>query len=153
MPSIYWEDFVAGSVTDYGPRRVTREEIIDFALQFDPQPMHLDEEAARSSMLGGLCASGWHMCGLAMRMIVDGILRDSASMGAPGVDEVRWVKPLRPGDDITLRTTVLDTRVSRSRPEMGLINFRFELIDRHEATIMTMASSLMMGRRPTDAVA
>ena len=151
MPSTYWENFVAGRVIDSGPRRVTREEIVDFARQFDPQPMHLDEEAARESMLGGLCASGWHMCGLAMRMIVDGVLRDSASMGAPGVDEVRWLKPLRPDDEITLRTTVLETRESRSRPTMGLIGFRFELLDQHGATIMTMSSSLMMGRRPTDA--
>jgi acyl dehydratase len=111
----YWEDFTAGSVTDYGPRLVTREEIIAFAAEFDPQPMHLDEDAARLSMLGGLAASGWHSCCLLMRMMTDGFLLDSSSMGAPGVDEVRWLKPVRPGDRLTLRVQVMETRASKSR--------------------------------------
>ena len=101
MPKFYFEDFSAGWTAEYGPRRVTREEIVGFAAQFDPQPMHLDEEAARHTMLGGLAASGWHTCCIMMRMIADGLLLDAASMGAPGIDEVKWLKPVRPGDELT----------------------------------------------------
>src|SRR5690348_5839361 len=114
MAKLYFEDFKPGSVTEYGPRLVTREEIVAFAAEFDPQPMHLDEEAARSSMLGGLAASGWHTCCLLMRMAADGFILNSASMGAPGVDEVKWLRPLRPGTRVTLRVNVLESRVSNS---------------------------------------
>jgi acyl dehydratase len=153
MSKLFWEDFTKGSVAEYGPRLVTRDEIVAFATEFDPQPIHLDEEAARASMLGGLAASGWHMCAIAMRMMADGFLLNSASMGAPGVDEVRWLKPLRPGDSVTLRTVVLDARVSRSRPEMGLVSFLFELVNQHGSVIMSMRSSLMQGRRTAGAAA
>ena len=147
MPKLFWEDFTKGSVIETGPRPVTRDEIVAFAEEFDPQPIHLDEEAGRASMLGGLSASGWHICAIAMRMMVDGFLGNSSSRGAPGVDEVRWHTPLRPGYSVTLRTTVLDTRVSRSRPDMGFVNFRFELVNQNGTVVMTMSSSLMMGRR------
>jgi acyl dehydratase len=147
MSKLYWEDFAKGAVIECGPRTVTRDEIVAFAREFDPQPIHLDEKAGRASMLGGLSASGWHMCAIAMRMMADGFLLNSASMGAPGVDEVRWLTPLRPGDSITLRAIVVDTRLSRSRPEMGFVAFRFELVNQHGATVMTMTSSLMLGRR------
>ena len=147
MSKLFFENFAKGDVTEYGPRTVTRDEIVAFAAEFDPQPIHLDEEAARASMLGGLSASGWHMCAIAMRMIADGFLLNSSSMGAPGVDEVRWLTPLRPGDRITLRAIVLDTRVSRSRPELGFVTFRFELVNQHGTTVMTMSASLMLGRR------
>ena len=123
MAKRFFEDFKPGSVIEYGPRLVTREEIIAFAQQFDPQPMHLDDEAARASMLGGLCASGWHSCALAMRLIADGILHDADAMGSPGIDEVRWIVPLRPNDRITLRATVLSARTSRSRPQIGFVDF------------------------------
>ena len=116
MPKFYFEDFAPGWTAEYGPRRVTREEMIGFAAQYDPQPMHLDEEAARHTMLGGLAASGWHTCSVMMRMISDGFLLDSASMGAPGIDEVKWLKPLRPGDTLTARMTVQWSRTSRSKP-------------------------------------
>lgn len=96
MPKYYWEDFVPDSVEEFGPRTVTREEIVDFAAQFDPQPMHLDEEAARETMLGGLGASGWHTCAMLMRMLCDGFLLETASQGSPGVEEVRWMQPVRP---------------------------------------------------------
>jgi acyl dehydratase len=153
MPRRYFEDYRKGSVADYGPRLVTREEIIGFAAEFDPQPMHLDEEAGRASMLGGLAASGWHTCGLAMRMLADGPLRDSSAMGSPGVEEVRWLRPLRPDDRITLRTTVTGTRVSASRPQVGFVAFAFELINHHGATMMTMSLTLMLGRRDAGAPA
>jgi acyl dehydratase len=153
MAKLSWEDFAAGNVAEYGPRQVTLAEMIAFATEFDPQPIHLDEEAARASMLGGLSASGWHTCSLAMRMIADGILHNAMSMGAPGVDEVRWIVPLRPDESITLRATVLDTRVSRSRPDMGFVKFRFDLINQGGTTIMTMTSSIMLGRRTAGAAA
>src|SRR4051812_34907398 len=103
---LHWEDFVTGAVAIYGPRLGTREEILAFAAEFDPQPMHLDEAAASATLLGGLGGSGWHMCSLMMRMIADGFVLNSTSMGAPGVDEVNWLRPLRPGVHLRLRATV-----------------------------------------------
>ena len=147
MANLYFEDFKTGAVATYGPRLVTREEIIAFAAEYDPQPMHLDEEAGRASLLGGLAASGWHGCCLMMRMMNDGFVLNSSSMGAPGVDEVRWLAPLYPGANITLRTTVLDTRVSSSRPERGFVKMTLELLDEHGKPIMTLTSSLIMGVR------
>jgi len=149
LPKYYFEDFVPDSVEEFGPRAVTREEIVDFAAQFDPQPMHLDDEAARATMLGGLAASGWHTCGILMRMICDGFLLDSASLGAPGVDEVRWLKPVRPGDSLTFRRKVLEKRVSNSRPSMGFVKFAFSLINQHGDTMITMVVPVMIGRRDT----
>ena len=144
---LHWEDFQPGAVAVYGPRLVTREEIVAFAAEFDPQPMHLDEAAASATMLGGLAASGWHSCCLIMRMIADGFILDSSSMGGPGVDEVRWLAPLRPGTRVHVRSTVLDTRASESRPDMGLVKFLFEVLDEADATLTTLNTTLMFGRR------
>jgi acyl dehydratase len=146
MPKLYFEDFNPGSITEHGPRLVTREEIVAFAAEFDPQPMHLDEDAARASMLGGLAASGWHTCCLMMRMAADSFVLNSSSMGAPGIDEVKWLKPLRPGSRITLRTTVLDTRASNSRPEMGFVKVRMEVLNDERAILMALTTSIIMGR-------
>ena len=140
----YWEDFQPGAVAVYGPRLVTREEIVAFAAEFDPQPMHLDEGAASQTLLGGLGASGWHICCLLMRMIADGYVLNSSSMGAPGVDEVRWLKPLRPGTHIRLRATVLDKRVSNSRPERGFIKFRLEVVDEQDEVLSDLTYSQML---------
>jgi acyl dehydratase len=142
-----FEDFTPGMVIETGPRLVTREEIVAFAAEFDPQPMHLDEDAARASILGGLAASGWHTCCLMMRMACDGFVLDSSSMGAPGVDEVKWLKPLRPGTSITLLTTVLETRTSKSRPEMGFVKIRMDVLDDDRQPVMTLTTSMIMGRR------
>jgi len=147
MPKLHWEDFQPGAVAFYGPRLVAREEIVAFAAEFDPQPMHLDEAAASATMLGGLGASGWHTCCLLMRIIADGFILDSSSMGGSGVDEVRWLKPLRPGTSIRVRATVLDKRTSGSRPEMGLVKFLFDVIDEMDATLTTLSTTLMFGRR------
>ena len=144
---LYWEDFTAGRVMECGPRRITREEIIDFAAEFDPQPFHLDETAARASMLGGLCASGWHSCCILMRMSADGFVLNSSSMGAPGIDEVQWLAPIRPGDDLTLRATVLSTRASGSRPELGFVNIQLELYDAAGTRMISLKAPLMFGRR------
>lgn len=148
MATLFWEDFTKNQVIEHGPRLVTREEIVAFAAEFDPQPMHLDEDVARASMLGGLAASGWHVCGVAMRLIAEGVVADANAMGSPGVEEVRWLRPLRPGDRVTLRATVLETRTSRSRANMGFVRFRFDLIDDPGDLVMTMRFSMMMTRRP-----
>jgi acyl dehydratase len=147
VSKLYWEDFSAGQVADYGPRRVTAEEIKAFAAEFDPQPMHLDEEAARASMIGGLCASGWHTCSIMMRMIVDGFIFDSASMGGLSVDEVKWLVPVRPGDLLSVRASVLETRASNSRPDRGFVKFCFDVFNDAGARVMTLTTLLMFGRR------
>jgi acyl dehydratase len=147
MPTHHWEDFQPGAVAIYGPRLVTREEIVAFAAEFDPQPMHLDEAAAAATMLGGLAASGWHVCCLLMRIITDGFVLNSSSMGAPGVEEVRWLRPLRPGMRIRVRSTVLETRASKSRPEMGLVKIHHEVLDEGDAVLTTLTSTAMLGRR------
>jgi acyl dehydratase len=147
MAKRYYEDFAPGMVIEHGPRPVTREEIVAFAAEFDPQPMHLDEEAARNSILGGLAASGWHTCALLMRMACDSFVLDSNSMGAPGVDEVKWLKPLRPGTNITLRAEVLETRISKSRPERGFVKLRMDILDEDGAAIMMLTTSMIMAVR------
>ena len=147
MARTHWEDFAPGQVTEFGPRVITREEIIGFAAEFDPRPMHLDEEAAGDSLLGGLAASGWHSCCIMMRMISDGMLDGSSFMGAPGVEEVRWLAPVRPGERLTVRATVVETRASRSRPDMGFVKFRYELFGSAERKLMTLVVSPMIGRR------
>ena len=147
MPKYYFEDFNTSWTAEYGPRRVTREEMIGFAAQFDPQPMHLDEEAARGTMLGGLGASGWHTCCVMMKMIADGLLLDAASMGAPGIDEVRWLKPVRPGDSLTVRGSVLAARASQSKPDRGFVNFLWEVFNERDEKVMTLTCPQMLLRR------
>ena len=153
MPKRTWEDFKTGDVAVYGPRVITREEIVAFSAEFDLQPMHMDEAAASATLLGGLAASGWHGCALMMRMIADGFLLDSTSMGSPGIEEVRWLRPLRPGTQLRLRVTVLDSRASKSRPDMGLTRMRYELIDAADTVITSMTSTMMFGRRQPGAAA
>ena len=147
MPKLHWEDFEPGAIAIYGPRLVTREEIVAFAAEFDPQPMHLDEAAASTTLLGGLGASGWQSCCLLMRMICDGFILNSTSMGSPGVEEVRWLKPLRPGTTIRLRSTVTDKRESKSKWDLGLVKFFFEIVDDSDAPLTTLTTTLMFGRR------
>ena len=147
MPKYYFEDFNTDWTAEYGPRRVTREEIIGFAAQYDPQPMHLDEEAARHTMLGGLAASGWHSCCIMMKMIADGLLLDTASMGAPGIDEVKWLKPVRPGDSLTVRGSVLDVRASQSKQDRGFVKFQWEVFNERGECVMTLVCPQMILRR------
>jgi acyl dehydratase len=150
VPRLHWEDFSLGQVTECGSRVVTRAEIVAFAAEYDPQPMHLDEHAARATLMGGLVASGWHSCCILMRMLTDSLLHDASFMGAPGVDEVKWLAPVRPGDRVTARATVLETRASRSRPNVGFVKFRFELLDTSGRTVMVLIVSPMFGRRSED---
>ena len=131
----------------FGPRHVTREEIIAFAGEFDPQPMHLDEEAASKSMLKGLSGSGWHLCSLMMRMLCDAFIDRTASLGSPGVNEVRWLAPLRPGDELTLDVDVIEARVSRSRPETGIVTFKSTARNAAGVALCEMTSPIIVGRR------
>jgi acyl dehydratase len=147
VAKLHWEDFRPGTTFECGQRVVTRAEIVAFAAEFDPQPMHLDEAAASAGMLGGLAASGWHSCCLMMRMMTDGFIGDSSFLGAPGVEEVRWLAPLRPGERVTARVAVLETRASKSRPEMGFVKFQFELQDAAGRQLMTLVVSPMFARR------
>jgi acyl dehydratase len=142
-----FEDFSLGRFGTFGPRHVTREEIIDFAIEFDPQPMHLDEAAGRDSMLKGLAGSGWHLCALMMRMLCDGFMGRTASLGSPGVNELRWLVPLRPGDDLTLDVDVLEARVSKSRPETGLVTFKSTARNAAGVVMCEMVSVLIVSRR------
>jgi acyl dehydratase len=151
MPRIYFEDIVPGSITTYGPRTITREEIIAFASEFDPQPMHLDEEAAKKTMLGGLSASGWHSCAIMMRLIYDGFLVNAASMGAPGIDEVKWLKPVRPGDALSVRLTALEKREPKTRPDMGFVQFRCELLNQQGEVVLDSAYPGMFAKRKREA--
>jgi acyl dehydratase len=150
VPLLHWEDFSPGQVTECGSRLITRAEIIAFAAEYDPQPMHLDEAAARASLFGGLVASGWHSCCVLMRMLTDGMLSATSFMGAPGVEEVQWLAPIRPGAWVKARATVLETRASRSRPGVGFVKFRLELVDASDQPIMSLMVSPMFGRRDVD---
>ena len=148
MPKYYWEDFAPGHVAEYGTYEVTAEEIKAFAAEFDPQPMHLDEEAARAGIVGGLCASGWHSCAIMMRILADGYVLDSASMGATGCPEIKWIAPVRPGDRLRVRVRVLDRRVSKSRPAMGFVNARVDMLNAADLPVMTVTTNMMLERRP-----
>ena len=145
--TLTFEDFPPGHLGRFGPRRVSREEIIAFAAEFDPQPMHLDEELARRSMLKGLSGSGWHLGSIMMRMMFDGFIGRTASLGSPGIDELRWLAPLRPGDDLTLDVDVAEARISRSRPDTGIVTFRVTARNAAGRALCDWISSIIVRRR------
>ncbi len=147
MTTLTFEDFKPGRFGTFGPRHVSREEILAFAAEFDPQPMHLDEEAAKKSMLRGLSGSGWHLGSLMMRMLFDGFIGRTASLGAPGVNEMRWVAPLRPGDDLTLDVDVIEARVSKSRPGTGIVTFKSTISNARGEMLCEMEAPIMISRR------
>lgn len=138
-----FEDFVVGATIDLGTKHVTAAEIIEFASEFDYQPMHMDEEAGRASLLGGLAASGWHTCSMFMRMMCDAFLLDSTSQGAPGVDYVRWKKPVLAGDTLSGTSTVTALRASSSRPGLGFVTVRHELTNQRGETVLELQSTGM----------
>ena len=146
-PTIYFEDFVVGAIHEMGHRLVDRDEVVAFAQAFDPQLFHVDEEAARSSSFGGLIASGWHTCAMVMRMMCDDYLLDAASLGSPGVDNIRWLAPVRPGDTIRAVRTVLEARVSKSKPGLGLVKSRWEVFNQNNEPVMTMEGMGMFACR------
>ncbi len=142
-----FEDFKAGQVFDLGERLVAKDDIIAFAALYDPQPFHLDEEAGRQSILGGLSASGWHTCSLMMRMFYDGVVKHSSSMGAPGVDRVSWLQPVKAGDTIRGSIEVLNTRPSKSRPQMGFVHFSMKAENQSGVPVYEQSFSVMFGKR------
>ncbi|MCM2308961.1 MAG: MaoC family dehydratase [Sulfuritalea sp.] len=143
----YWEDFPVGKVSEFGHMTVSVEEIIDFAGKFDPQPFHLSEEGGKNSLFGGLCASGWHTCAMAMRMMCDGYILESASLGSPGLENIRWLKPVRPGDTLHVRSVVLEARPMDSKPHVGLLRVRTEVLNQHNEEVMQMEGYGMYRRR------
>ena len=145
--TLTFEDFPPGHFGTFGPRRVSREEIIAFAAEFDPQPMHLDEELARRSMLKGLSGSGWHLGSIMMRMMFDGFIGRTASLGSPGVNELRWLAPLRPGDDLMLDVEVVEARASRSRPDTGIVTFKGVARNAAGVALCEMVSPIIVRRR------
>lgn len=139
-----FEDFTPGRSFPLGPKLVTAEEIIEFASEFDPQPMHLSEEAGKASILGGLAASGWHTCGMLMRMTVDSYLNHSSSQAGLGIDFVEWKKPVLAGDTLSGTSTVVDQRRSTSRPGMGIIKLRHELQNQRGETVCVVELNAML---------
>ena len=149
MPTRYFEDFKVGDVVEAGAKTVTKDEIMAFAREFDPQPFHVDEAAAKQSIYGGLIASGWHSGSMLMRMFYEAVFRDAASMGSPGIDELRWVKPVRPGDTLHFRATVLEATPSRSKPDRGLVRTFCELLNQHREVVMSLKPVNFILRRPS----
>jgi acyl dehydratase len=146
---IYFEDIVVGATVPFGRKVVSKDEIVAFARAFDPQPFHLDEEAAKSSLIGRLCASGWHSCAVLMRMVGDEVLNKAASLGSPGLEEVKWLKPVFPGDVVTARYTCTGKRVLGSRPGVGLCTVLFEMLNQDGDVVMTWnGSQLFKVRTP-----
>jgi len=146
----YLEDYVEGNVHVCGPMTVSEAEILEFAKRFDPQIFHTDPEAAKETVYGGLIASGWHTCSLAMRMLVDDYLPGPASLGSPGVDELRWLKPMRPGDELTLHVKVHKVKASKSKPDRGVLLSFCELKNQANETVATMmAVNLVLFRNAT----
>jgi acyl dehydratase len=143
----HWEDFEAGQVYELGRRTVTADEIVAFAREFDPQPFHLDEQAAARGPFGGLVASGWHTAALFMRMYVEELINDTVSMGSPGVEELRWLVPVRPGDELRGRVTVLEATPSATRPDRGTIRARMEMLNQRDEVVLTMVARGFLGRR------
>ena len=144
---LHFEDFVPGESVLSHSIAVSQDEIVAFASRYDAQDFHVDPEAAKASFVGRLIGSGWHSCALLMRLMAEEFLLDAASMGAPGIEEVKWLRPLLPGDSVTVRRTVLDSKASRSRPEMGLVRFRFELLNQRDEPILEQANWIMFGRK------
>ncbi len=143
----YWEDFAVGQVRDLGTITPTREEIIAFATQFDPQPFHLDDEAANASVFGALSASGWHTCAMAMRLMVTNFLCETSSLGSPGLENIKWLKPVYPGDTLRLQSTMLETKPMSKRPDVGMTRNLWEMFNQHGDKVLHMDGWGMFRRR------
>ena len=147
----YFEDFSVGDKAEFGQYEMTKEEIIEFASKYDPQPFHLSEEGGKASLFGGLCASGWHTCSATMRMMVDEMKEhETASLGSPGVDNVRWFKPVFPGDVLRVKTEVQETRKSKSRPQIGITKSLNKTLNQKDEVVMSFISNAIFIRREQD---
>ena len=140
----WFEDYVPGAVHDLGSVVVDAQEVVAFARQFDPQPFHLDQERAEKSVFGGLVASGWHTACMVMRLMVDHYLSEVSSEGSPGIDELRWLRPVRPGDQLLVRITILDARRSRSRPERGVVRSQIETLNQDGQVVMHLTFAVFI---------
>ena len=147
MATTHFEDLTPGTVLELGSVTVTEEEIIDFATRFDPQPFHVDPEAAKESSFGGLIASGWHTASMWMKLYVDAVVGESSSRGSPGVEELRWRAPVRPGDTLTARTEIVDARPSGTDPTRGTVFTESSMTNQDGVVVMTLRSRGMFGRR------
>ncbi len=145
--TLFFEDFAVGDVRSYGGQTVSAEDIVAFARVFDAQDFHIDAQAAKSTFVGGLIGSGWHTSAIMMRMMAEAFLLDSAGLGAPGIDELKWVRPVRPGDTLSVRHTVLEMKESRSKPEIGLVRFRFEVMNQDAEPVQEVTNWIIFGRR------
>jgi acyl dehydratase len=142
-----YEDFNIGDAVQLSAHTFTREEIVEFAKRYDPQPFHLSEEAGEASHFGGLVASGWNTCSAMMGILVRDMLADSTSMGSPGLDNIRWLKPVRVGDCVRLTVRVMDKRVSKSKPDRGIVATRWEAFNQHNELVLTVDSSALFALR------
>lgn len=147
---LYFEDFTPGQVIALGARTVSEEEIIAFATQFDPQPFHIDQQAAEASMFGGVVASGWHTCSMMMRIVVDGLMASSSSMGSPGVDKVRWLLPVRAGDTLSVSYETTAVKASGSKPDRGVVWSRWSATNQRGELVCTIEGMGMFARRPQE---
>jgi acyl dehydratase len=144
----YFEDFQVGERIELGSVMVTEEEIIAFAREYDPQPFHISPEQAKHSYYGGLIASGWHTVSLLMRLMADGMINDTISLGSPGVDEVRWLRPVRPNDTLHACLTIVQTKPSKRRAELGIITSSSEVFNQSGELVLTLKGVHFFGRRP-----
>ena len=148
MFKVFYEDLEVGSEEAFGGYEVTKQEIVDFAGKYDPQPFHLDEEMAKHSVFGKLCASGWHTCAMTMSMLVD-YMKDKgfAGMGSPGVDNIRWKTPVFPGDVLSVQSEVIEKRESQSRPKLGLVKSKYRVFNQKDDLLMEMTTNVMVLKR------
>jgi len=145
----YFEDIEVGRTASFGSYAVTREEVMDFAAKYDPQPFHLSDEAAAQTHFGRLSASGWHTCAMVMSMVVANLKENQqAGLGSPGIDELKWVKPVYPGDTLRCETEILEKRVSASRPEMGIFKSWMRVFNQDDVMVMTFVSNGLVATRP-----
>jgi acyl dehydratase len=149
MSERWFEDYPPGAVFAGGSIAVTTEDIVAFAAKYDPQPMHIDPAAAAAGQFAGLIASGWHTAALMMRLFVDNFLSPQSALASPGIDELRWLKPVRPGDVLSLRVTILEARPSRSHPEQGVVKSRTEVLNQRDEVVMSLLPISLIRRRPT----
>ncbi|MGD0142374.1 MAG: MaoC family dehydratase [Rhizomicrobium sp.] len=148
MTLLHFEDFRVGQIYDCGAHEITKDEIVAFASAFDPQPQHLDEDAGKRSLLGGLAASGWHVCAIGMRLFADGLILKSANRGGAGVQDCRWIKPVKPGDILRLDAHVVETKVSRSRPDVGFVTFEWRIFNQAEQVASVILTPILARREP-----
>jgi len=147
---MFFEDFEVGTTEEFGEYLVTEEEILEFASKYDPQAFHLSDEAAKATLFGGLCASGWHTCAIAMRMLVDNMPESNKSLGSPGIDELRWTRPVFPGDTLRVKTTVLSKTNSRSRPDLGSLQMQNEVFNQKNELVMSNKPIVIYRKRDID---